>query len=105
IQPLVTAYSGGSGRVNPLAAPPELLLVLSDGNASFAQAFLANRGTKKTNAELDLSRFNPSFYELSSSYVVNVAVHDAPENGRVLLSKTVDLQGDIKTGQPWRYLN
>lgn len=102
---LVTTDSGGSGRVNPLAAPPELLLVLTDGNTAAAQAFLANRATKKTNAEIDTSRLNPNFYELSSSYSVKLDVYDAPEQGRRLLSKIVDLQGDTQTGQPWRYLN
>lgn len=62
---LVTTDLQGTGRVNPLAATPEVLRVLASGNDAAVAQFVAGRDTAQVG--LDQSAFNGAWLDSSGS--------------------------------------
>ena len=98
---LVTAQRQGAGRVNPLAAPAGVLLVLAKGDASRAAAVASRRSSGEVG--VDTSTFDPSFVDVGTSQrfllVARVPLGDA---AFLLSSRSVDFQGSALEELPWR---
>jgi general secretion pathway protein K len=70
IQPLITASLSGGGRVDPMAAPWGVLLVLANGNQGLASKINAERAAGNT--QIDTTQLNQTFIERSSSRVLTI---------------------------------
>lgn len=105
IRALVTTDAQSSGSVNPYSSPLSVLVVLADGNLAAASAFDAARVAGRPDSELDATRFNPAYVDRSSSLRFMLEVFDPATVSGALLSRSVDLRGDRRMGQIWRYLN
>lgn len=104
IAPLVTADLRSSGRVNPMAAPEEVLLVLAEGNAGRAAKLAADRDASATG--VDTTSLNGAYIDTASSQRLRlVARVPLPDGGWLLASRTVDLGNGAQDGLPWRTLN
>lgn len=100
---ITTDVIGGSGRVNPKAAPPGVLLVLAGGDAARAGVFEAQRDSNPN--LMDTSSFDPAHIEAttSPSLRLQVAVGLA-DGGSVLRAWHVYSGTDPRSGLPWRVL-
>ena len=105
ISNVITINAQGTGRVNPLSAPREVLLILADGNVAITDEFDLVRSLKKTDVELDVTRFNVEYIDKSVSMRVKLEVYDNAFAQYPIFSKYVDLRGDRRSGQLWRILN
>lgn len=102
IAPLFSAELSGGSRVNPAAAPPEVLHVLSDGNDAAVAAYLNQRAADP--AVTDTSVFNPAFVATSSSSFWRLQAKVPLEQGKMLrLTQDVSLGSYARTA-PWRVL-
>lgn len=105
IEPCVTVEAGGTGRVNPLAAPPEVLAVLAGGQAARAEAIAARR--EQAGTLLDTSGLDPAWAEVApTSRVRLVAVLPLPDGRRFERAWRVSLAPGqtSSSGLPWRVL-
>jgi general secretion pathway protein K len=97
---LLTVDGLSSGRVNPLAAPLEVLAVLTGGDGAAAEKFAQAR----EGAEIDAQTWgmNPDFIDRNSSsrylFVVSVPL---PDGGALRALRWVDLQPSTANGLPW----
>lgn len=97
---LLTVDGLSGGRVNPLAAPLEVLTVLTGGDAAAAEKFAQAR----EEAEIDAQTLgmNPDFIDGTSSFrylfVVSVPL---PDGGVLRALRWVDLQPSTANGLPW----
>jgi len=104
VRDLVTAdLKGGSGLVNPRAAPMSVLLVLAGGDADRAAALYANRNVAVTG--MDTTVLNSAFIDtkISSSYRLQVGVPMANGVTLIRIWDLINIQ-DSRTGLPWRVL-
>lgn len=101
---LVTADLRGSGRVNPMAARPDVLLVLTNGDSSRARQMAATRATGGPMA-VDASSLNTALVDTSTirKYRLTARV-PLMGGGWLISSRTVDMAGGAKFGLPWRTL-
>ena len=101
---LVTAdLKGGSGRVNPMAAPPGVLVVLVGGNLARAADLAAKRDVDST--VMDTSFFKPEFIELASTRSLEVLVNVDLFSGAAMQKVWHVYWGtDPRTRLPWRQL-
>lgn len=98
---LVTADLRGSGRVNPLAAPLEVLWVLTDGDLARAEQIVTARAA--TALLPDLTGMPPAFVDpQASSLRMQLTVRVPMEGGFWTHSRWVDLSGNSREGLPWR---
>lgn len=103
IESLVTAELSSGGRVNPLAAPEAVLLVLAGGNTGLVQSLVARRSTAA--ATTDLTGLPPEHVDNAGSSRVCVCAKVALPDGRVLhRGWRVALGASTATGLPWRIL-
>lgn len=105
LSPLVTVYgaSGGGARVNPLAAPLGVLMVLANGNEAVARRIVQER---ETGAEgIDTTSLDASLVSVSSArrYRVEAAVPLA-DGGIVRVARIVDVGASSRDGLAWRTL-
>lgn len=102
IADLLTAdLKTGSGRVNALAAPREVLMVLAGGNEAAVAAIEQSRGVN--GPPPDLSRLNPNWIDNDGSGPVRLrALVPLPDGRTYHLDWTVYLIDDAQTGLPWR---
>ena len=101
ISSLVTAdLSGGSGRVNPLAAPYGVLLVLSGGDASKASLLLSQRSSKSSFT--DTSFLKPDLIEMGPSSSIKLQTSVPMPFGSVFKEWIVSALPDPVTALPWR---
>ena len=97
---LLTVDGLSGGRVNPLAAPLEVLTVLTGGDAAAAEKFAQAR----EGGEIDAQTWgmNPDFIDSTSSFrylfVVSVPL---PDGGVLRALRWVDLQPSTANGLPW----
>ena len=104
IAPLVTADLRSSGRVNPMAAPEDVLVVLAEGNLGRATKLAADRDAGV--AGVDTTILNGAYIDTASSQRLRlVARVPLPDGGWLLASRTVDLGNGAEDGLPWRTLN
>ena len=105
LSPLITAEAQGSGgKVNPQAAPKEVLAVLAQGNLALAGDLAMQRANGA--ADIDTTGLNAPFIAniASSRYKLQARVALA-DGMQVVVSRSVDLRPDSRTGLPWRIFN
>ncbi len=105
LSPLITAEAQSSGgKVNPQAAPIDVLAVLAQGNLGLANALAAQRANGAT--DIDTTSLNAPFLgNLSSSRYKLLARVALADGMQVVVSRSIDLRSDSRTGQPWRIFN
>lgn len=97
---LLTADLRGSGRVNPLAAPVEVLTVLAGGDAAQAAQIAAARDAGQ--AGVDTSALDGSLLETSASRRLRVQARvPLADGGFMRVSRSVDLDARTPDGAPW----
>lgn len=103
---LVTADLQGSGRVNPLAAPLEVLAVLASGDISRATAIFHRQAAAAGPTDIDATGLNAQWVGFSATtrYRVQVRVPTL-DGGGVMVVRHVDTRPDRFTGMPWRIFN
>ena len=98
---LVTTDSRGSGRINPLAAPAGVLLLLADGDQSLASRVAAERDAEV--AGMDTTRLQAAFIDLSVSGRLRFrAFVPAPDGSEVIVVRDIDLSFASEGTAPWR---
>ena len=101
LRPLVTADVRGAGRVNPQAAPREVLAVLAQGNISRVAAMVSARADSGT--PVDTTALSGEFIDTSigSRYRFQALV-SLPDGVEGVVVRDVDLMADQRAGLPWR---
>lgn len=104
ISPLVTTDSAGGGRVNALAAPADLLVVLARGNAEVARRIAEDRDAGV--AAIDTTRLEGAFIDATVSnryrFTAYVQEHDG---SRTAVMRDIDLRPAAVPGHaPWQVL-
>ncbi|WP_345060816.1 type II secretion system protein GspK [Acidovorax lacteus] len=103
IRPLVSTALSGAGLVNALAAPPEVLLALAQGDAAAVQQIVQTRAT--AGQTTDTTRLNPAFVgnTPSRAYMLTarVPVDSDAELHRVWI---VSLAAAGRNGLPWQVI-
>ncbi|MFT4196001.1 general secretion pathway protein GspK [Ottowia sp.] len=103
IAPLVSADLGGASRVNPEAAPPEVLAVLAQGNAARVAQYVSQRAGGQPGA--DASGFNPAFVGSGGGGLYRLRARVPLEAGKMLLlTRDVALDASASRSVPWRVL-
>ena len=103
IRPLITVETGGGGggRVNPMAAEADVLVVLSGGNIDRAVSIANARNSGQIG--VDTTALNPQFVQTSgntSRYLVRAEV-PVDEGVSEIITRAVVLSNDL-SGMPWR---
>jgi general secretion pathway protein K len=101
---LVTAdLRNGNGRVNPLAAPQEVLQILAGGNIARAAALATQRNADAKG--MDTSFFEPELVDMASSSNLRLQTQVAlPSDGILQKTWLVYWGVDPRSGLPWRVL-
>ncbi len=103
LSPLITTSSGGSGRVNPFAAPLGVLTVLAGGDAGLAARIAASR--QVDGAMADTTLLPQAHIERSVVPQYRLEAHvPLTDGGTLLRIRVVDLNGVAEDGTPWRIL-
>lgn len=104
IAPLVTTDSAGSGRVNALAAPADLLVVLARGNAELARRLADERDAG--GVAIDTTRLEGAYIDATVSSRYRFTAHvPEPDGSRLAVLRDIDLRPAAEPGQaPWRIL-
>ena len=103
LAPLITASSSGTGgqAVNPMAAPPEVLVILANGDAGAADKIAAERASGQPG--VDMSGLNSSLSRPGTTqrrYRVTARVPMA--DGRTfLVDRSVYFGSRTRDGLPW----
>jgi general secretion pathway protein K len=93
----------GSGRINALAAPLEVLQVLTSGDVARAAAMSAQRSANPN--IMDTSFLKPELIEMISSRSLRVQVEtELPSGGSLRKVWHVYWDTDPRSGLPWRVL-
>lgn len=102
IKDLITV-DGGSARTNPLAAPPEVLLVLAQGNAALAGRIAASRDAGQV--QVDTTSLMQEFIDQSSSsrFRLRALVPMGGERA-VLRTQVINLAPPPSSRLPWSVL-
>ena len=94
---------GGSGRVNALTAPFEVLKVLTGGDVARATAMSAQRGADPN--VMDTSFLKPELVETASSRSLRLQAEiELPTGGSLRKTWHVYWNTDPRSGLPWRKL-
>lgn len=99
---LITAdVRGGGGRVNPMAAPEAVLVVLANGDENLARQIARARDLGRDG--IDTTVLEASFTDNSSVQRYRIQAH-VPLEGSAWLrsSRNVDLGFSMRDGMPWR---
>lgn len=105
LSPLLTVYALASGgRVNPLAAPLDVLTVLANGNLAVAGRIAQERDQGAEG--VDTTSLEASFVSVSPTRRYRVsALVPLPDGAEMRISRTVDLGFSSRDGLPWRTLH
>jgi general secretion pathway protein K len=97
---MLTVGGGGGGRVNPLAAPLDVLTVLAEGDAAVAQQFAQARESSGAQAPAWSLNAPWTSTEVSNRYMFVVSV---PQGDGIIVrvSRWVDLDAGRTEGLPW----
>lgn len=97
---LLTADLRGSGRVNPLAAPVDVLLILTGGNAGLAAQIASSRDAGAVGP--DTSSLDGSLIDSAVSKRIRMQARVPMADGAaVRFSRSVDLSATTTGGAPW----
>lgn len=101
LSPLITTDAMGGGRVNAMAAPEGVLLVLSEGDAARAARIAANRDGGR--AGVDTSDLPAQFLDTAATTRFRLVAHvPLPDGRRLLSSRMVETGKVAPDGVPWR---
>jgi general secretion pathway protein K len=101
IKKLVTADVRGAGRVNPMAAPLAVLIVLAEGDVNRATQIAYGRDAGAVG--VDTTTLNAGFIDGSQTQRVKLQARvELPDGVTVLNSRSVDLGSGAQDGLPWR---
>lgn len=101
LAPLLTTDARGSGRVNMLAAPPEVLAVLADGNQARAQALHMRR--LQGEAEMDTTALHANFMDRAFNTRYRLQAEVPLADGTLAhITRDVDIRPEPRTGLLWR---
>ena len=100
---LLTTDTRGSGRINPLAASQEVLLLLAGGDQGLASQVAANRDADV--AGLDTTRLQAAFTDNSVSGRLRFrASVPFPDGSQVVVVRDIDISPVAEGTAPWRTL-
>lgn len=100
---LVTTDSRGSGRINPLAAPQEVLILLAGGDQSLASRVAADRDANVPG--VDTTRLQAAFIDNSVSGRLRFrALVPFPDGSQVVVVRDIDISSVAEGTAPWRTL-
>ncbi len=104
IADLVTTGAAGSGKVNPLCAPLEVLRVLARGNTVYAQRVAADRDAGAVT--MDTTQFEAAHVDATVNNRYRFTAHVVQPDGRVVaVSRDIDARAAGEPGgPPWRVL-
>lgn len=98
---LVTTDSRGSGRINPLAAPQGVLLLLAGGDQALATRIAAERDADVPG--MDTTRLQAAFTDKSiSSRLRFRAFVVQPDGSQVIVVRDIDISPAAEGTSPWR---
>lgn len=97
---LITTDSRGSGRVNPLAAPLQVLRVLTAGNDAAVAHFAAGRESGQPG--LDQSSMNGAWLDAAGSRALELEAQVPLSDGTVVRVVRRYAIGKSNDGLPWR---
>lgn len=98
---LITADVRGNGRVNPMAAPLEVLVVLAGGNTGIASRIDANREAGQQG--IDTTALEVGLTDSASVQRFRLEARvPLPDGAWLRVSRSVDLGGRSRDGLPWR---
>ena len=101
LSPLVTTDALGGGRVNPMAAPEGVLLVLASGDAAKAARIAASRDSGGPG--VDTTDLPPLYIDsVATTRFRLVAQVPLPDGRRLLSSRSVETGKVSPDGVPWR---
>ncbi len=101
---LITTDAMGSGRVNAMAAPEGVLVVLSEGDAGRAARIAAARGAGDVG--IDTTGLAAQFVDTAVTKRFKLVAHVPLTDGRLLLSTwLVETGRAAPDGVPWRIFN
>lgn len=104
LAPLVTTDSLGRGRVNPMAAPEDVLVVLAKGDAERAARIAAQRDAGQPG--IDTTNLTAEFLDNAGTARLRVRARVALADGRYLIStRMVDLNRTASDGVPWQIIH
>jgi len=100
LAPLLTVDERGSGRVNPLAAPPGVLAVLAGGDMAVASRIAQARDAGQ--AGIDTSALDGSLLETAALRRLRATARVPMEDGStVRVTRDIDLDARSPDGAPW----
>lgn len=103
LAPLVSADSSSASRVNPEAAPPEVLAVLAQGDAASVARYLDQRASAQPGA--DTTGFSSAFVGGGGGDLYRLRARVPLEAGKMLLlTRDVGLSVNASRTAPWRIL-
>ena len=98
---LITADLRGSGKVNPLAAPPGVLAVLANGNVGVADRIASER--RAGGEGIDMTALDGNFIQQTVGRQLRIVARVPGADGvAVEILRDVDLTPDRRSGAPWQ---
>ena len=98
---LLTTDSRGSGRINPLAAPPGVLLVLAGGDQAVAGRVAADRDANVPG--MDTTRLQAALTDKSVTTRFRFsALVPFPDGSQVTVARDIDISPTADGTAPWR---
>ena len=93
-------HGASGGRVNPMAAPLDVLRVLADGDVATAQSYAQGREASDAQAQPWLLNAPWTSNEVSNRYIFVISV---PQGDGIIVRVTrwVDLDAGRTEGLPW----
>ncbi len=101
LAPFITASSSTGAAVDPLAAPPHVLMVLAGGNASIVNQIMGQRASGQPS--VDMSGLDGALARVGSSqrrYRLTARV-PLPDGSQYLVERDVYFSGSARGGLPW----
>lgn len=100
---LVTTDSRGGGRINPLAAPLEVLSFLAMENAALARRIAADRDAGVV--AIDTTRLEGAFIDATVSSRYRFTAHvPLPDGSHVKVTRDIDIASEPSAAAPWQTL-
>ena len=104
LSPLVTVYVRAGGRVNPMAAPLQVLTVLANGDTSVASRIVQERDSGIEG--IDTTALDPAYTAVSSVRRYRVEARVPLADGvQLRVARVIDLGRNSRDGLPWRTLH
>ena len=99
---LITADRPGSGKVNPMAAPEGVLMVLAGGDPARAASVAAGRDAGQAGVDTTTTLATEFTDNATTRRFRLTARVPLPQGSAVLISRSVDLGDGAQDGLPWR---